>query len=195
MVDLLLEIDAAVFLFFNRTLGNPVFDWLMPIVTNAHYWRIPILVIWLSLMIWGKKKGRITAFLVVIILVLSDQLSSAVVKPWIGRVRPCFALENVRLLIDQPNSNSFPSSHAANISAMATLFTLQYPRFKWIYIAIAVIISYSRIAVGVHYPLDVLGGAFLGIGCAWIVILLNEQITSRIDQFNKNRRGKHAKEN
>jgi len=195
MLDLLLEIDAAVFLFFNRTLANPVFDWLMPIITNADHWRIPIVIIWLLLIIWGKKKGRITALLVVVILVLSDQLSSSVIKPLIGRVRPCFALENVRLLIDQPNSNSFPSSHAANISAMATLFTIQYPKFKWIYIAIAIIISYSRIAVGVHYPLDVLGGALLGIVCAWAVVIVNEQITLRIVQLNKNRRGQHAENN
>ena len=111
-VTFLYEIDRTVFVLINQTLSNRLFDFIMPYITELDYWRIPIFLAWLALIIFGGQKGRITALLVVILLTLSDQLSSAVIKPWVNRLRPCFALDNVRLLIDQSRSPSFPSSHA-----------------------------------------------------------------------------------
>lgn len=172
VVTLLYEIDRTVFVLINQTLSNQLFDFIMPYITELDYWRIPIFLVWLALIIFGGKKGRITALLVVIILTLSDQLSSAVIKPWVNRLRPCFALDNVRLLIDQSRSPSFPSSHAANNAAMAVLFSVRYRRYTSVFISIALIVSYSRIYVGVHYPSDVLGGIIIGISCCTAVLLL-----------------------
>jgi len=171
-------IDRAIFILINQTLSNPLFDFIMPYITELDYWRIPIFLAWLSLIIFGGKKGRIVALLVVIILTASDQLSSAVIKPWVNRLRPCFALNNVRLLIDQSRSPSFPSSHAANNAAMATLFSVQYKRYTIIFISIALLVSYSRIYVGVHYPSDVLGGIFIGILCSAMILLLEKLVRS-----------------
>jgi undecaprenyl-diphosphatase len=171
-------IDRAIFILINQTLSNPLFDFIMPYITELDYWRIPIFLAWLSLIIFGGKKGRIVALLVVIILTASDQLSSAVIKPWVNRLRPCFALNNVRLLIDQSRSFSFPSSHAANNAAMATLFSVQYKRYTIIFISIALLVSYSRIYVGVHYPSDVLGGIFIGILCSAMILLLEKVVRS-----------------
>jgi membrane-associated phospholipid phosphatase len=67
-------------------------------------------------------------------------------------------------------SMSFPSSHAANMGAMASYFSVKYPKTRWIVIPIALIIAYSRIYVGVHYPTDVLAGLLLGIGCGWFIL-------------------------
>ncbi|MBN2030513.1 phosphatase PAP2 family protein [bacterium] len=155
----------------NQTLSNRLFDFIMPYITNLDYWRIPLFLVWLALIIFGGRKGRTTALLVVIILTLSDQLSSAVIKPWINRLRPCFALENVRLLIAQSSSPSFPSSHAANNAAMAALFSIRYKRYTALFISIALLVSYSRIYVGVHYPSDVLGGILIGILCCTAILL------------------------
>ncbi len=169
-MELLYSIDCSVLLFLNRTLANPFFDFIMPYITEEDYWRIPIGVVWFALVIFGGKKGRITALLVVVILTLSDQLSSAVIKPWVNRVRPCFVVEGVRLLIDQSGSPSFPSSHAANMAAMATLFSVKYRRYTAVFISIAGLVAYSRIYVGVHYPSDLLGGALVGVLCAAAVL-------------------------
>jgi undecaprenyl-diphosphatase len=169
-------LDTVVFLFLNRGFANPVFDTVMPFVTNVHHWKIPIVIIWLALMVFGRKKGRVTAILVVVILVLSDQLSSSVIKPWINRTRPCFVLSGVRLLIDQSGSPSFPSSHAANMAAMAVLFSVKYRRFAALFIAIALVVSYSRIYVGVHYPSDLIGGWVVGIACAATILMAEKQI-------------------
>jgi undecaprenyl-diphosphatase len=164
-----IHLDQTVFQFLNHAFANRFLDWLMPVITEEDNWKIPILLIWLSLMIFGGKRGRITALLLIPVIVLSDQVVNFVIKPWAGRVRPCFALENVRCLLAQPHSPSFPSSHAANMAAAASLFSLQYRRYTWGFVFMALLIGYSRIYVGVHYPSDVLAGWCVGVIDALLV--------------------------
>jgi undecaprenyl-diphosphatase len=155
--------DQSVFLFLNGRLIHPILDHVMPVITNADYWRVPLGIAWLLLVVFGGKKGRIVALLAAVTLTFSDQISSALIKPLVGRVRPCYALEQVRLLIQQTDSPSFPSSHAANMTAMAVLFSIHYRRLWGVFVCLAVLVSYSRIYVGVHYPLDVMAGALVGL--------------------------------
>ena len=170
MLQFLQNMDKALFLFINKTLANPVSDAVMPVITEPDNWRIPIIILILALLIFGKKKGAITLLLAACIITCSDQLSSSVIKPLVGRVRPCFVVEGARLLIHQSRSFSFPSSHAANMGAMAVLFAVRYRRHWWIGVTIALVVGLSRIVVGVHYPLDVLGGYLVGALCAAAVL-------------------------
>jgi len=172
----LYSVDKSLFFFFNRTIANPFFDFIMPYITEEDYWRIPILLIWLSLIIFGGKKGRNVALLVVLILALSDQITNFVLKPLVGRTRPCFVLNNVRLLINQPHSFSFPSSHATNMAAMATLFSVKYRKYTWFFVSVASLVAFSRMYVGVHYPSDILSGVLVGILCAAVVLWLEQWI-------------------
>jgi undecaprenyl-diphosphatase len=176
----LLSADRAFFLFLNHAFANPFLDRLMPIVTEEDNWRIPILLIWLSLMIFGGKKGRITAVLILFVAALSDWTVNALLKPWVGRMRPCFVLENVRCLIDQPKSPSFPSSHAANMAAMATLFSIRYRKYTTGFVLFAFFISASRVYVGVHYPSDLFAGWCVGILCAVSVLAAGRGITGLV---------------
>jgi len=167
-MEWLYTIDKAVFLFFNKTLANPVFDLIMPVITESDYWRIPIALFILALIVFGGAKGRITALLLVLAVTFSDQISSFVIKPFVHRTRPCFVLEGVRLLIDQPNSPSFPSSHAANMMSTSVVMFAQYRKKSLIYLVLAALVMYSRMYVGVHYPADIAGGIITGglCGCA-----------------------------
>ncbi len=177
MLEWLYHIDVMFFLLINKTWANPFLDALMPVITNADYWLIPLFLVWLSLIIFGGTKGRTTALLIVILITLSDQLTSGVIKPWVGRLRPCHPdhlIEGARYLMGLKTSFSFPSSHAANNTAIATLFAFRYPRWKWFPIIIAILVSYSRIYVGVHYPIDVIGGAIIGFVCAVLVLKCKE---------------------
>jgi len=82
----------------------------------------------------------------------------------------------VRLLVGCTDSPSFPSNHAVNATVLATLVTLSMPRLWFPVIVLAILVGYSRVYVGVHYPLDVLLGGLLGLVVAlvlsWILTIL-----------------------
>ncbi len=172
-MDFLNALDVKLFYFINRGLENNFFDLIMPIITNVRYWRIPLIIIFLSLFIWGNEKGKKTFLLCLITLILSDQVSSRLLKPLFHRLRPYKVLDDVHQLVGS-GGFSLPSSHAANIFAMAMVITYIWRRL-WIGIlvfGIAVVVGFSRVYVGVHYPLDVAAGVIVGGVC----VLLSIQI-------------------
>jgi undecaprenyl-diphosphatase len=178
MIDWLVNLDTQLFLFFNNALANSVFDRIMPIITNDWVLRVVFLIIVVLLLIFGKKQGRVVALLCIVTLALSDQVTSHLIKPLVGRVRPCHVVGDVHLLVACSQGLSFPSSHAANSFAIAVLISLSYRRQIWLYLTIAAIISYSRIAVGVHYPFDALAGAIVGVFCAAAVFAANRHVSA-----------------
>ena len=149
---------------------NPVFDVIMPFVTELKNWLIPAAIVVLWMAIKGGKRERLILLLLIPIILLSDQLSSSVIKPLIGRLRPCIALPDVHLLVKKKKSLSFPSSHATNMGAVALAFTFYYRRYWWAFAGFALLIGFSRVYVGVHYPFDVLAGYIIGGGCAAFVL-------------------------
>jgi undecaprenyl-diphosphatase len=90
-------------------------------------------------------------------------------------VRPCHELENVRLLVSCGGKHGFPSSHAANTFAAAITFAYFYRRYAGLFVTFSLLVGFSRIVVGVHYPGDVLGGFFWGylIATGFLLIYRN----------------------
>lgn len=182
LLEKAIQIDTSLFFFLNHKVQNVVFDFLMPILTNLDYWRIPFILLAIFLLVFGKKNGRIAVLLLVLGITLSDQVCNNVLKPLVGRVRPCNVLENVHLLINCTKSFSFPSSHATNIFTGMILFSYVYPRLKIALLSIAALVAYSRIYVGVHYPFDVVAGIALGITCAVSIIVLFQLLSKRFPE-------------
>lgn len=164
--------DTELLFFINQSLANSFFDIIMPIITNPYNWQIPILIIWLALMVFGGQKGRVAGLLIIFVVIMSDQISSAIIKPSVGRIRPCHLYENLRMLVNCGGKYSFPSSHASNISAAALLFSYFYRKGSLIFLFIALIVGFSRVYVGVHYPLDVLAGFAVGFCSTFIILKL-----------------------
>jgi undecaprenyl-diphosphatase len=100
--------------------------------------------------------------LTVIAVALADW-SSMGIKALVDRPRPPLRYAEPKTLVPLPHDASFPSGHAATSFAAATMLSLAFPRFAPFLYVLAAAVAFSRVYVGVHYPLDVLGGALLGV--------------------------------
>lgn len=166
----LLALDRELFYLVNHGWATPFLDWLFPFVTQLRNFvpLIVVLVIWLA---WrGGRRGRICLLGLALAVGITDPLVVRVVKPVVSRDRPCIALEDTRLLASRKASPSFPSAHAANMFAVATVFGWCYRRSLFLVLPFAALVSISRIYIGVHYPLDAIGGAALGTGVGLLVV-------------------------
>lgn len=186
-------IDQRLFLFFNG-LHTEWLDTVMVSITQMWPW-IPIYILLLYLVFkqYGKRGWWILLAVGVVIL-CSDQLSAHVCKPLFHRLRPCFNpdLEGlVHLPKGLPGGRyGFVSSHAANTFAVAAFLTAalrkSYKSIGWWLYAWALVSSYSRIYVGVHYPGDIIAGAALGVLIGLIIwkllgLILKNHLNRRTD--------------
>ncbi len=142
------------------------------------------------LFIVGKKDGRKAAVLLTVTFLILIPLGT-VIKSEVDRPRPVSLGDN--LLVKAESDPSFPSGHAVIVSGGAAVLLLRFNRGRQIIASIilaieALLVSYSRVYVGVHYPLDVVGGILLGTGIACAVIASSKYlgpIFSRIDSMKR----------
>ncbi|KAA3612135.1 MAG: phosphatase PAP2 family protein [Calditrichaeota bacterium] len=183
MLEALIEFDIWLFRLVNTGMQNAVLDFLAPIVTNKKNWTPLFIVLIIGLAWKGGYRGRMVLLLTIPVILLSDQISASLLKPWVGRMRPCVELENVNALLGIKKSFSFPSSHATNSFAAATLFSYFYPTKKVLFFTLALIICFTRVYVGVHYPIDVVFGAALGALCAYFVYFIYRKLENRFGKI------------
>jgi undecaprenyl-diphosphatase len=173
MISYFQDLDVMLFFFVNHSLGNPIFDLIMPVLTDLNKIRAVQVLVVLGIvwaMIQGGRRARLVCILLIVAIACSDQLSSFVIKPLFSRLRPCVTLANVRTLVGCGSGYSFPSSHAVNNFTAATVLTHYYRRYAAAFYAFAALIAFTRIYVGVHYPSDVVGGALIGTSVAFCII-------------------------
>jgi undecaprenyl-diphosphatase len=176
----IIKLDKYLFHLINGQFTNSFLDWILPWLRNPMVWIPLYLFILLFLLINFKKQGAWIIVFMIITVSLTDSISSHLLKPFFNRLRPCSDPEMdgmVRLLLNYaPRNGSFTSSHAANHFGIA--FFLFYSLKKyfanklWPFFLWAFFISYAQIYVGVHYPMDILGGAILGCLIAYFTSFL-----------------------
>lgn len=184
MIQTLHQLDTELFLWLNGR-HMPWLDPIMVWVTERNSW-FPFYALLVGWLIY-RYRQQAAGFLLTIIaaVALGDQLSSSVFKPLILRPRPCHVVALQKLIhpiLDCGGQYGFVSSHAATTFALATSLWLllgrQYPWFRLAFLW-ASLVSYSRIYVGVHYPLDVLAGTGVGVVSALLCVTLYNKLRLR----------------
>jgi membrane-associated phospholipid phosphatase len=172
VIDQVLEFDTWLFLKINTVLTNPVLDTIFPLWRDSELWvPLYLFLIVFACMNFGKQAWTWILF-AIINVTLTDQISSSFLKKWVERIRPCneeTLIGKMRLLLEHCSGGfSFTSSHATNHFGFAMFVFLTTRHFmgkwsRWLFVWAATI-SYGQVYVGVHYPVDILGGALLGMG-------------------------------
>ena len=186
MLETLKEIDTQWFLWINSH-HTTALDWTM--WTLSQHWSWAVIIVLAFVLLTLRQEPRrwwLVAIGVVLCFLLADQ-GSVLIKDTVCRLRPCHALEDVRMFRTHCGGQyGFVSSHAANAFAVALFFVLRYwKRMKrqWpllLLIVWALATSYSRAYLGKHYPGDLVCGAILGCIIALIVWWLTDTIEKKL---------------
>lgn len=192
------SLDTHILLLINRDTVNWLFDILMPALSKQGY--LLIIPYLLAMLVWGGMrkndwgKTYLTAALWTVVIgvfaVYLAEYVEDVLKVAVGRERPCRTIEGIRLLVACPKSFSLPSGHAiTSFSAALPLFYLTknyVPRiWRFFPLVLASLIAFSRTYLGVHYPTDVLAGAFLGSAIGLLLSFLYRLIAAEKRTGNK----------
>ncbi len=181
MIDTLNQLDTDLFLWLNGCY-TPWLDPIMIWVTERNSW-FPLYALLVGWLVYQYRKQAVWYLLTLIVAVaLADQTASSVLKPLTHRLRPCHepALHNlIHPVLECGGQFSFVSSHASTTFALATILWLllgkQHSWLKWGFLW-AALVSYSRIYVAAHYPLDVLAGTGVGVLSASLCALVYRSI-------------------
>lgn len=165
-METILNLDQQLFLAINHLPHNLVFDsaaqFLSGIGKAGLVWFV------LAILLFLQQERRDHRFFLPFLTtgVLSGVLVDFILKPLVGRLRPM--VEMGALIVGNGTDGlAFPSGHATIAWAMAYVLSRYEPRWRrWLY-CLALAISFSRIYLGVHYPLDVIAGGLLGWGIGW----------------------------
>lgn len=181
MLETLQNIDWQLF----QTINGLAIEWLDPLIVfirNKKSW-IPLYIIILLYTIYHfKRQSIVVIIMMVLTIVLADQISASIIKPFFERLRPCQA-ETVRLLVKCGTGKSFVSSHATNHFALALFWVSVFNWKSYLKFAVlfwATAICFAQVYVGVHYPFDVLCGAILGVNIGLIMACSTQFLNKKL---------------
>ncbi|MFA7344703.1 MAG: phosphatase PAP2 family protein [Terrimicrobiaceae bacterium] len=186
--------DQEAFYLINHSWACPVLDMVMAVASSWDFWWPFLVVGGLAILVFGGGRARMMLLAVGVSIGITDAVVVDSLKRIVGRPRPHEELVGARTLdlakakprflalakplkekysepgIRPLRGNSFPSGHASNNFAMATVVAVFYRRWGWLAFLPASLVAYSRIYVGSHWPADVLVSCFLGAGIALFVV-------------------------
>jgi undecaprenyl-diphosphatase len=198
----MLPLDQALFSEINQHSTSPLLDWLMPVASAIELW-LPVLSLALLWLAWrGTTHTRWMLLCLALAIGIGDGVIGKTLKETFGRVRPRDAISGVRIVdvadvkprflalfrapvikvshIIQPpaRGSSLPSNHTINLFAAAMVVLSFHRRLALPMLALAALVSYSRIYVGAHWPSDVIPSAGLGLAIGWATVAIVQRLRS-----------------
>lgn len=177
MTNYLLQVDQAVFYWFNSLLEiNYFFSIIIEIIGKYFIYFVPIglLSAWF---IWRTDKDRIAMIKATLVSVFIWQVLTRIIALLWFRPRPFVELSGTKELFFHLPSYSFPSDHAAFLIALGLYFYLLGYKKPGIWIIIgSIIVGIARLISGLHYPGDIIAGLILGLISAWLLFYLDKYI-------------------
>lgn len=167
MLNWLFSLDGGVLLWIQTHLRGPVQDAAIGFYTTLG--NAGVLFIVLALIMLCFKKTRKTGIVVLVALAIGFVCTNLILKHLVARPRPWLNVAGLIPLVDESDPNSFPSGHTTCAFAFASAIWHAAPRkwMKWAALLAAVLMGYSRLYVGVHYPSDVIVGVLVGLFAGW----------------------------
>ena len=178
--------DTELLLYINQC-NNALLDGVMVKFSDTLTWLLLLLVVVFVVLRDRPVKEALCILLGIgLCVLLADQISSSLIKPWVARFRPTHDPEimfMVRHITGRGGLYGFVSSHAANTFAVATFLSLVFRHMPTTVSLLvwASIVGYSRIYLGVHFPLDVLFGALLGVVIGMLIYALLHFISLKLN--------------
>lgn len=180
LLEKLLQFDRWLLVKINHDWSNDFFDSIFPFWRHSDTWLPLYLFLFLFMIMNFGLRSLPWMLLLGLTAGICDQVSSSLVKDFFDRVRPCrdeSLVGRLNLLLNYcPGSGSFTSSHATNHFGVAMFIYLTmkdvFGKAGLLFFAWAASICYGQVYVGVHYPLDVIGGAVLGSGIGYLMALV-----------------------
>ena len=161
MLEQLLHIDGQILLWIQEYLRFPALTSVMKDITNLG--NAGILWILITIVLLLDKKTRNVGYMSALALIGSLIVDNILLKNLVARTRPYEVIDGLKLLIEKQSDYSFPSGHTGSSFASAIVLWKELPRkYGVMALIVAVLIAYSRLYVGVHYPSDVLAGVVIG---------------------------------
>jgi len=166
LISFIESVDRSIFLEINLDFQNRIFDTIFPFLRDFTF------IFWFGFIIYLIIKKEKKLALLMTAGIIAGAMVTFPIKYFFERERPYEQINSTRLIAPTEFDPSFPSGHTEMSFLAATIASKFHPEYRKYLYAFSIIVALSRIYVGVHFPLDTIGGVIIGILAGRIMLMI-----------------------